>query len=185
MSAPPILLIEDTPSLRLVYESVLKNAGHTVKSEGSAESGLAAFRTLQPPVVLLDLILPDRDGLDLMDDILTLRPETAVIVVTANDTVQHAVECIRRGANDFLTKPFDVDQLEGVVKHALESAQVVGRRSEMVVADPDLLVGDSPAMRRLKQRIALVAAPTETPRITEAPAPAPRSALKIYKEDLR
>ncbi|MCA9105594.1 MAG: sigma-54-dependent Fis family transcriptional regulator, partial [Planctomycetales bacterium] len=101
-----------------------------------------------------------------LDELQGRRDATPVVMVTAHGSVSTAVHAMRCGAFDYLEKPFDVDQLEGVVKHALESAQVVGRRSEMVVADPDLLVGDSPAMRRLKQRIALVAATDVTVLIT-------------------
>ena len=74
MTGPPLLLIEDTPSLQLVYESVLRNVGHLVHVEGTAAAGLAAFHRLNPSVVLLDLLLPDRDGLDLMQEMLATRP---------------------------------------------------------------------------------------------------------------
>ncbi|WP_413854956.1 response regulator, partial [Albidovulum sp.] len=107
MTSPPLLLIEDTPSLQLVYQSVLRSAGHTVRCADDAASGLAAFRTLAPPVVLLDLMLPDRDGLDLMGELLTLRPETRVIVITANGSINKAVAAMRAGAHEFLVKPFD------------------------------------------------------------------------------
>ena len=155
MSAPPILLIEDTPSLRLVYESVLKNAGHTVKSEGSAESGLATFRTLQPPVVLLDLILPDRDGLDLMDDILTLRPETAVIVVTANGSINKAVAAMRKGAHEFLVKPFDEQRFLAAVDNALRTAATITPRARSDGADrpPGEFICNSEPMRKVYDRI--------------------------------
>ncbi|TMV35427.1 response regulator, partial [Thioclava sp. BHET1] len=79
MTTPPLLLIEDTPSLQLVYQSVLRGAGHEVLTEGTAEGGMRSFRESGTGIVLLDLTLPDRDGLDLMADMLALRPETVVI----------------------------------------------------------------------------------------------------------
>ena len=72
--AAPLLLIEDTPSLQMVYESVLRGAGHSVRCASTAEEGLRAFRELAPQVVLLDLMLPDGDGLDLMAEMLVLCP---------------------------------------------------------------------------------------------------------------
>ncbi len=64
-------------------------------------------------VVLLDLGLPDRDGLDLMRDMLTLRPQTRIIVITANGSINKAVEAMRAGAHEFLVKPFDEGRFLG------------------------------------------------------------------------
>ena len=116
---PPLLLIEDTPSLQMVYRSVLTNAGHTVLSAGTAAEGLSAFRTSGAQVILLDLMLPDRDGLDLMQEMLAERPEASVIVITANGSINKAVEAMRAGAHEFLVKPFDETRFLGAVDNAL------------------------------------------------------------------
>ena len=114
----PVLLIEDTLSLQMVYRSVLMSAGHQVLVASSAAEGLAAFHTHAPRVVLLDLVLPDRDGLDLMRDMLAQHPETCVIVITANGSINKAVEAMRAGAHDFLVKPFDEQRFLGAVENA-------------------------------------------------------------------
>ena len=90
-TTPTILLIEDTSSLQMVYESVLRHAGYQVHVAGTAADGLAAFQTLRPRVVLLDLMLPDRDGLELMRDMLALQQDAVVIVITANGSINKAV----------------------------------------------------------------------------------------------
>ncbi|MFT4716503.1 MAG: two-component system repressor protein LuxO [Paracoccaceae bacterium] len=72
---PPLLLIEDMPSLRMVYEAVLRKAQFEVTSAGTAAEGLSKFQSDQPNVVLLDLRLPDRCGLKLMADMLALAPD--------------------------------------------------------------------------------------------------------------
>lgn len=118
---PPLLLIEDTPSLQMVYDSILRSAGHQVHCEGTAEAGLRAFRAHRPQVVLLDLMLPDRDGLDLMADLLCLEPDTAVIVITANGSINKAVSAMRAGAHEFLVKPFGEDRFLNAVSNALAS----------------------------------------------------------------
>ena len=79
-SRPPILLIEDTLSLQMVYRSILTSAGHRVVTASNATEGLEQFRQVRPELVLLDLILPDRDGVDLMRDMLAYLPEADVIV---------------------------------------------------------------------------------------------------------
>ena len=96
---PPLLLIEDTPSLQMIYRSVLTAAGHEVHIASTAAEGLQAFNRLSPQVVLLDLVLPDRDGLAVMQDILAQRPETNVIVITANGSINKAVEAMRAALN--------------------------------------------------------------------------------------
>ncbi|MDV7142402.1 sigma-54 dependent transcriptional regulator [Tropicimonas sp. TH_r6] len=113
-----ILLVEDIPALRLVYEAALREDGHEVTAVGTAAEGLAAFRELRPEVLLLDLMLPDRGGLELMEDCLDLMPTANVIVITANRSVPVAVEAMRAGAYDFLIKPFEPRQLQDTVRNA-------------------------------------------------------------------
>ena len=74
-SRPPILLIEDTISLQMVYRSILTSSGYRVVTASSAAEGIEQFRLVRPQLVLLDLILPDRDGVDLMRDMLAYLPE--------------------------------------------------------------------------------------------------------------
>lgn len=168
MTDAPLLLIEDTGSLRLVYESILKGAGHVVHSEATAEAGLRAFRTLQPPVVLLDLMLPDRDGLDLMKDMHALHPEAAVIVITANGSINKAVAAMRQGAHEFLVKPFDEQRFLNAVDNALRS--VVGPRANATLPDgaqpPGDFIGTSEPMLRVYDKIRSVARSMATVFIT-------------------
>ncbi|MES2549158.1 MAG: response regulator, partial [Pseudomonadota bacterium] len=87
LSRPAVLLVEDTMSLQMVYRSILATAGHRVAVAATASEGLEQFRTHRPMVVLLDLILPDRDGLEVMQEIQSIQPETRVIAITANGSV--------------------------------------------------------------------------------------------------
>ena len=117
--AAPVLLIEDTPSLQMVYQAILKNAKYEVVLASTAAEGLSQFETYNPDVILLDLLLPDRDGLDLMKDILAGNPYVRVIVITANGSINRAVDAMRRGAFDFLVKPFDETRLLNAIENAL------------------------------------------------------------------
>lgn len=169
---PPLLLIEDTPSLQMVYRSVLTNAGHSVVSAGTAAEGLAAFRANNTQVILLDLMLPDRDGLDLMQEMLAERPEASVIVITANGSINKAVEAMRAGAHEFLVKPFDETRFLGAVDNALAGRSP--RRAlppRPVPAAPAPLqsgtfVGSSEAMARIHAKIRSVARSMATVFIT-------------------
>jgi DNA-binding NtrC family response regulator len=113
----PLLLIEDTQSLQVLYRSVLVKAGHKVVSAATASEALRLFAQSEIGIVLLDLVLPDRDGLVLMQDMLALRPDTAVIVMTAHGSVGRAVEAMRAGAHEFLVKPFDEARLLSAVSN--------------------------------------------------------------------
>lgn len=113
-----ILLIEDAVSLQMVYRSVLMGAGHHVTLASTAAEGLERFREITPQIVLLDLMLPDRDGLDLMRDLLEEQPETCVIVITANGSINKAVEAMRAGAHEFLVKPFEEERFLDAVENA-------------------------------------------------------------------
>jgi two-component system, repressor protein LuxO len=173
-AAANLLLIEDTPSLQMVYRSVLASAGYKVSVAGSAADGLAQFRALQPAVVLLDLILPDGDGLQLMQDMLAQRPGTCVIAITANGSVNRAVEAMRAGAHDFLVKPFDENRFLGAVQNALaervprkvSSAAVAAVTDKAVLQEGSSFIGSSEPMQKIHGTIASVARSMATVFIT-------------------
>ncbi len=177
----PLLLVEDTQSLQVLYRSVLVRAGHEVASATTASDALRLFAQSEINIVLLDLVLPDRDGLSLMKDMLDLRPETAVIVMTAHGSVGRAVEAMRAGAHEFLVKPFDETRLLSAVANVpggpvasspVASAPRRAARAQTASADsPDSLtgsgfIGSSEVMERLHQKISSVARSMATVFIT-------------------
>ena len=176
-----LLLVEDTHSLQVLYRSVLVRAGHEVASATTASDALRLFAQSEINIVLLDLVLPDRDGLSLMKDMLDLRPDTAVIVMTAHGSVGRAVEAMRAGAHEFLVKPFDEARLLSAVANVpgspvastpIASAPRRAARAQTASADsPDSLtgsgfIGSSEVMERLHQKISSVARSMATVFIT-------------------
>jgi len=166
-----VLLIEDTPSLQLIYRSVLAAAGHQVRAAGTAAEGLLAFAESEADVVLLDLGLPDRDGLDLMADMLATRPETRVVVITANGSINKAVEAMRAGAHDFLVKPFDEERFLAAVQnarrgHGAPTRQIPPRAPYPPVSGQAGFIGSSEVMQRIHLKIASVARSMATVFIT-------------------
>ena len=168
-----ILLIEDTLSLQMVYRSVLTGAGYRVAVAGTAAEGLAQVNALKPAVVLLDLVLPDRDGLLVMQDLLALHPDTAIVAITANGSVNRAVEAMRAGAHDFLVKPFDESRLLSAVRNAVldrhgPPADLPAKPApdQPSTTDPSGFIGSSPAMARIHATIASVARSMATVFIT-------------------
>lgn len=163
--SPTLLLVEDTASLQVVYRSVLEAAGYRVEIAPDAARGLVAFRKLNPAAVLLDIMLPDRDGLSLMSEMLEERPETRVVVITSNGSINKAVEAMRAGAQDFLVKPFDEARFLATVRNALRPDTDAGAppaQGGPTTARPSPtgfrgLLGSSPAIRQVEDRIRSVA----------------------------
>jgi DNA-binding NtrC family response regulator len=171
MTAAAILLIEDTPSLQMVYRSVLASAGHKVELAATAAEGLEIFRAQANPVVVLDLVLPDRDGLALMQDMLALRRETSVIVMTAHGSINKAVEAMRAGAYEFLVKPFDEQRFLAAIANALSNRsprRLAPRAPSQPTSVPanSAFIGTSEAMTRIHGKIASVARSMATVFIT-------------------
>jgi len=120
-----ILVVDDAPDIRELLGSVLRGT-YEVAEADSGQALKAAFTEMQPDVVLLDIKLPDADGLDLLILIKKQWPECEVIVLTGNATFDAAVEATKRGAYHFLNKPFDTQGL--LVKSALIARIARGRR---------------------------------------------------------
>ncbi|MEM9850869.1 MAG: sigma 54-interacting transcriptional regulator, partial [Pseudomonadota bacterium] len=158
-----VLLIEDIESLQLIYSTVLKREGFSVDVAATAAEGAAAFAGRPPGIVLLDLLLPDGDGLELLAQMTgALAPGGGpggglrVIVITAHGSVNRAVRAMRAGAFDFLVKPFDDGRLVAAVKNAradLQAAQVSPRAQRVGSLGFEGLMGSSPPMRDLYDKI--------------------------------
>ncbi|MEO0720448.1 MAG: sigma 54-interacting transcriptional regulator, partial [Pseudomonadota bacterium] len=123
LSTDPILLVEDTSSLAIVYTSLLKKAGYDVERADTLAQANAFYSASSHPLVLLDLQLPDGDGLQFLEQV--DHAATRVIVITANGSINKAVEAMRLGAFDFLVKPFDETKLLQAVRNAVEAERPV------------------------------------------------------------
>ena len=164
-----VLLIEDTPSLQLIYRSVLSGAGHDVRVASSAAEGMTSFVQTGAQVVLLDLGLPDRDGLELMAEMMAIRPETRVIIITANGSINKAVEAMRAGAHEFLVKPFDEARFLNAVGNAIERSQTRNLAAKVPVQAG--FIGASEVMGRIHAKINL--SPIRWPRFSSPAKVAP------------
>jgi len=113
----PILIIDDEPAIRRLVRGALERAGHAVNDAANAADGLAKAHRTGCELVLLDLGLPDRDGLELVPLLKAL--DRAVIVLTARDATSEKVAALDLGADDYIVKPFDTDELLARVRTAL------------------------------------------------------------------
>jgi two-component system response regulator AtoC len=152
-----ILLVDDEPGIRAALKMVLEPAFETI-AVTSAREGLQALRRESPSLVLLDIVMPGEDGLELLDTIRAEQPDVPVIMLSALNALKTAVEAMKRGAADYLTKPFDADELRLKVSKAL-SARELEREVRYLRAQAvnryalHGLVGKSPAMQEVYAKI--------------------------------
>lgn len=124
-SRPVVLLVEDSPSLVEIYQEYLDDLRCKLICVETGAAALEQIREAKPHAVLLDLNLPDMDGMQILDQMQTQQLSTAVVVITAHGSVDLAVDAMRHGAVDFLEKPIDADRLRNAVQNALATEQAV------------------------------------------------------------
>lgn len=153
----------------MVYEAVLKRAGHKVDCVFTARDARDSFDPARHGIVLLDMMLPDGNGRDVLAWIKERAPDTSVIVITSNGSVKVAVDAMRRGAADFLVKPFDESRLRNAVANAKMGDEPAGGPLASVsdISPPlDGFIGNSPQMREVYQTVRVIGRSTATVFIT-------------------
>src|SRR5216110_2113616 len=115
-----ILIIDDERPILVTLEALLQRHGYQVDTAPTASQGLKLLKTKSPSLVLLDLQLPDAEGLETLDRIKSELPEMHVIILTAHDSLHNAIESIKRGAYHFISKPYAPEELLSLVEKALE-----------------------------------------------------------------
>jgi len=118
--AADILVVDDDERMVMGLKELLEEEGYSVTSCTSSRSALEAVRGRSFAIALVDLVMPGMDGMELLKEILALSPETKVIIITGFATVESAVEAMKAGACDYISKPFKAREIESVVKRTLE-----------------------------------------------------------------
>jgi two-component system phosphate regulon sensor histidine kinase PhoR len=119
-SAPTILVIDDEERVREGCRKVLARDGYEVTIAASGEVGLEMIERRHYDIILLDLMMPSLSGFDVLAHVKTLHPDTVIIVISGYATVENSIEAMKRGAFDFIPKPFSPEQLRVVTKKAIE-----------------------------------------------------------------
>ncbi len=159
-----LLIVDDEEAARYGMRRALTTFGYNISEAGSAEAARALLKQQEPDLLLLDVNLPGMSGLDFL---LELKRSNGhgplVIIVTAHGSERMAVQAVKAGAHDYLSKPFEVDDLRLVVKNAAETIQLrrenysLRRRIEVERSQRGALIGNSEAMRRVRAMIEKVA----------------------------
>jgi DNA-binding NtrC family response regulator len=170
-----MLIIEDEATLAKNMSLYLARYGYDVKTADTAESGLADLESYKPDIVLLDFHLPGMDGMAALGRLKEIAPGLPVIMITGHGTVELAVEAMKAGVYDFLTKPVSLAKLRILLDRALgetrrEEALSYYQRREASQGDLNDFLGDSAPMRALKNRIAQLIEAERGLRDGDAPA---------------
>ena len=126
-----VLIIDDERPVLMTLEALLKRHGYQVDTAPTAAQGLKVLKSKSPTLVLLDLRLPDANGLEMLDRIKTESPKVQVIILTAHDSLHNAIESIKRGAYHFISKPYAPEELLSLVEKALETQFLLREAKEL------------------------------------------------------
>lgn len=154
MNNEVILIIDDKPNIREVLSDYLKNKGFSVESCENAEIALENIQKILPDLIVTDLKMPGIDGIKLMNEVRNIDPNIPVILITAFGTISSAVEAMKAGAYDYLTKPIDYNRLRILIRRALDQKKISSENKYLKEKLEDKyslnnLVGKSSAMEKL------------------------------------
>jgi two-component system nitrogen regulation response regulator NtrX len=171
--ASDILIVDDEEDIRGLIAGILTDEGYSTRVAGDSEAVLAALRSRRPQLVVLDIWLQGSklDGIELLDVLKREYPQLPVVMISGHGTIETAVASIKKGAYDFIEKPFKADRLLHVVERALESARLKREIQELKLkaGDEGELVGNSPVIAQLRMLIDKIA-PTNSRVLIAGPA---------------
>ncbi len=155
---PTLLVIDDEESVCYTFRRAFEGETVRVLTAQTAADGLAQVREHEPDVVVLDIQLPDRSGLDLFRDIFAENPKRPVIFITAHGTTDTAIEAMKAGAFDYLIKPAGLDRLLQVVERAFHTARLMRVPAVLPAEETgDRIVGRSPVIQEMSKAIGRIA----------------------------
>jgi len=163
-----VLIVDDEPNIRRILAAMLKRDGYEVTTAADGEQGLAVLQRTPIHVVVTDLVMPRLGGMELLARVRAEYPDIPVILITAHGTVDSAVAALKAGAFDYVTKPFEQEELRKVIAKAARANDLERRSLHEGTAEGDRppLVGQSPAMRTIYDMVARVADSPSTVLIT-------------------
>jgi two-component system response regulator AtoC len=168
MGAPAkVLIIDDERDMLTNCTRILRHCGYDCLTAATSDQGLALVEAARPTVVLVDLRLPGKNGIEIVKAIKAHDPAIEVVLMTAYATIETAVDAIKQGAFDYLPKPFTADQLQAVIQRTLGQKRMAAATFRLKSAwvtrtDPCHMVGRSEAMGELRERIRKVASTDAT-----------------------
>jgi len=162
-----ILVIDDDSSIRRVIQKHLTEKGFDVTTAGDGEEGLEMFASEKPEIVILDIRLPGRSGLDVLKEIRSENTDTAVVMITAHEDMETTIEAMQKGAFDYLPKPLDIDIVDSLLERIFTTREIEKKSRDIYGGEysrqaESKLVGKSPGMKKIWKLIGAVSATKAT-----------------------
>ena len=149
-----VLVVDDEDSIRRSLKDILKEEGYTVTTSATLKEAEKVLKNEYFNVIVLDVWMPDGDGVDFIKVIKEVSPDSVVVMITGHGNIEIAVKAIKSGAYDFIEKPFSIDRLLLTIKHAVKES--LSRRKERQEEDINL-IGESQKIKEIKELIPLIA----------------------------
>jgi two-component system, NtrC family, response regulator AtoC len=157
-TAGKILLVDDEPGMQRYIRTLLELDNYKVETASTGEEALDRLQKgLQPDLILLDVLMPGIDGLQTLEKIRQIQANTKVVMLSCVSDTRKVVQAIRQGASDYLTKPFQKQELDSVIQQCLGSGRAVIPGEVEELADDTFFIAASAPMRRIRSQAALVA----------------------------
>ncbi len=159
---PYILIIDDEKAIRKTLNEILGYEGYKIDEAADGEEGLRKFKENTYDLVLCDIKMPKLDGLEFLERAKEINPETPIIIISGHGNIETAVEAVKKGAFDYISKPPDLNRMLITLRNALEKNTLVAetRVLKRRISKVQEIVGDSKAIRKIKDTIDKIA-PTE------------------------
>jgi DNA-binding NtrC family response regulator len=157
-----ILIIDDEKAIRKTLSEILSYEGYKIDEAGDGEEGLKKFRDKNYDVVLCDIKMPKIDGIEFLDKSRETNPDVPVIMISGHGTIETAVEAVKKGAYDYISKPPDLNRLLITIRNAMDKTNLVAETKVLKrkVSKVEEMIGESGPIVRIKETIEKVA-PTE------------------------
>ncbi len=155
-----VLVIDDEQSVRRAIEDCLVYENHNVDTAADGKEGLDKLSSNTYDLIYCDIKMPQMDGMEVLEKIMEISPEIPVIMISAHGNIETAVEAIKRGAFDFIEKPFDYARIMVTVRNALEKSSLVTETKSLKkkISSKHQMIGESPGILKVKDMIEKVAA---------------------------
>lgn len=157
-----LLIIDDEKSIRNTMREVLEYEGYTIEEAENGQKGLEMINSNPYDVIFLDIKMPKMDGMEVLEESMKILSDTPVIMISGHATVDNAVEAVKKGAYDFISKPMDLNRLLITVRNALDKTNLITETKVLKrkVTKTREIIGDTPSIKKIKDTIERVA-PTD------------------------
>lgn len=159
---PDLLIIDDEKSIRKTLTEILSFEGYKIEEAADGEEGLKKFKEKTFDVVLCDIKMPKLDGIEFLQKAAELNPDVPIIMISGHGNIETAVEAVKKGAYDYVSKPPDLNRLLITIRNAMDKGTLVNetRTLKRKVSKVQEMIGNSPAIQKIKDTIEKVA-PTD------------------------